>query len=91
MKQYKGKAALFFSGFIMVFFVAINTVFLSKEVYIGVAFSAFAISIIWSFNVKKVAFGTLSDRLVYAGGATIGSLSGLYLSQSISELILKII
>jgi membrane associated rhomboid family serine protease len=43
------------------------------------------ISFIWSWNVKKVAFGTLSDRIVYASGAAFGSIVGLL----VSTLILK--
>jgi hypothetical protein len=43
------------------------------------------ISLIWSWNVKKVAFGTISDRVVYALGAAFGSVIGLL----VSTLILK--
>jgi hypothetical protein len=43
------------------------------------------ISFIWSWNVKKVAFGTLSDRITYSLGAAFGSFIGLY----VSTLILK--
>jgi hypothetical protein len=43
------------------------------------------ISFIWSWNVKKVAFGTLTDRIVYALGAAFGSAVGLL----VSTLILK--
>jgi hypothetical protein len=76
---------LFITGFVQVFFVAINTYFLSKIFYLGVFLCAFMISFIWSWNVKKVAFGTISDRIVYASGAAFGSIVGLL----ISTLILK--
>jgi hypothetical protein len=76
---------LFITGFIQVFFVAVNTYFLSKIFYVGVFFCGFMISLIWSWNVKKVAFGTLTDRIVYALGAAFGSAIGLL----ISTLILK--
>jgi len=71
---------LFTTGFIQVFFVAINTYFLSKEFYIGVFICGTIISLIWSWNVKKVAFGTLKDRIFYAIGAGFGSLFGLIVS-----------
>ena len=71
---------LFITGFTQVFFVAINTYFLSKEFYIGVFICGFIISLIWSWNVKKVAFGTFKDRLFYALGAGFGSLLGLIVS-----------
>jgi hypothetical protein len=79
------KLKLFITGFIQVFFVAINTYFLSKIFYLGVFLCAFMISLVWSWNVKKVAFGTISDRLIYALGAAFGSIVGLL----ISTLILK--
>lgn len=69
---------LFLTGFAQVFFVSINTYFLANEMYLGVLIAAFMISLIWSFNVKKVAFGTNIDRVVYAAGATIGSVAGLW-------------
>lgn len=71
---------LFTTGFLQVFFVAINTIFLANQYYLGVALASFAISLIWSFNVKKVAFGSMRDRLVYSAGAMIGSLAGLFTS-----------
>lgn len=74
MKRY---APLFVTGFLQVFFVSVNTYFLAHELYLGVVMAAFLVSFIWSFNVKKVAFGGLSDRLTYAGGAAIGSVTGL--------------
>jgi hypothetical protein len=83
----KLKLSLFATGFIQVWFVAVNTYFLSKEFYIGVFFAAFMISLIWSFNVKKIAFGNKYDRIIYAIGASLGSLSGLQFSIYIKELI----
>lgn len=72
---------------LQVFFVAINTVFLSKSIYLGVGLAAFMISMVWSYNVKKVVFGTIKDRIAYATGASAGSLLGLYASEYLSTLI----
>jgi ABC-type uncharacterized transport system permease subunit len=71
---------LFCTGIVQVYFIALNTVFLSKENYLGVLFAAFMISIIWSWNIKKIAFGSLKERIWYALGATTGSLLGLFTS-----------
>ncbi|MEP7198033.1 MAG: hypothetical protein ABI851_16055 [Saprospiraceae bacterium] len=71
---------LFLTGFTQVFFVAVNTFFISKAVYGGVLICGFLISFIWSWNVKKIAFGTMADRLWYAFGAGSGSLFGLIVS-----------
>ena len=68
------------TGFLQVFFVAINTYFIANRMILGTLFAGFAISLIWSFNVKKVAFGSNADRLIYASGAAIGSLCGLLVS-----------
>lgn len=73
----KEKIKLFLTAFVQVYLVAVQTVLLANYVVIGVGIIGFTISFVWSFNVKKVAFGTLSDRFVYAFGAGIGSVLGL--------------
>ena len=77
----KEKLKLFTTGFIQILFVSVNTVFLAKTYYLGVLFAAFMISYIWSWNVKKVAFGDHLDRLIYAIGAATGSVTGLFISE----------
>ena len=74
---------LFLTGFLQVFFVSCNTYFISKSFYIGVFICGLIISLIWSWNVKKIVFGTFNDRIVYAFGAAFGSLLGLILSKLI--------
>ena len=76
--------SLFSTGFIQVYFVAVNTYFIANEMYFSLLIAAFMISLIWSFNVKKIAFGSLPDRVVYALGATCGSLVGLWSSSFIA-------
>lgn len=78
---------LFMTGVIQVYFVAINTVFLSKELYVGVFFAAFMISMVWSYNIKKIVFGTMTDRVLYSLGATVGSLLGLFTSGLLVDFI----
>ncbi len=68
---------LFITGFVQVFFVAVNTHFLANGFFVGVFVTSFMISIIWSHNVKKVAFGDILDRLTYSSGAAFGALAGL--------------
>jgi hypothetical protein len=87
MKKQYNKMTLFLTGFIQVYFVAVNTYFLAKEIYLGVFIASFMISLIWSFNVKKVAFGTTLDRIIYSIGATGGSLLGLWSSSFIAKVI----
>lgn len=72
---------LFATGFLQVLFVAINTVFISRHFAIGVFTCAFLISLIWSWNVRKVVFGDRVDRVVYSLVAAFGSLAGLYFGE----------
>ena len=78
---------LFITGFLQVFFVAINTYFLANTFIVGVFLASFSISFIWSFNIKKVAFGTMRDRLIYSFGASFGAVAGLYLSKFILKML----
>ena len=71
---------LFLTGFLQVFFVAINTYLISQKSVYGTALAGFVISIIWSFNVKRVAFGTMQDRVIYSFGAGFGSCCGVLIS-----------
>jgi hypothetical protein len=81
----KPNLILFLTGFVQVYFVSVNTYFLAHGIYLGVLVAAFMISLIWSFNVKKVAFGTVTDRIIYSLGATAGSLFGLWCSSVITQ------
>lgn len=77
------KLKLFFTGFLQVFFVSANTYFTAQEFYLGVSSASFMISLIWAYNVKKVAFGGFWDKIIYALGANVGALLGLWVSKQI--------
>jgi hypothetical protein len=62
---------------------------LSRGFYIGVVICGFIISFIWSWNVKKIAFGSTKDRIIYSLGAGLGSLFGLIVSQYITKQLIK--
>lgn len=79
------KFSLFLTGFIQVILVAVNTYQIAHKKFVGVLIVGFLISLVWSWNVKKIAFGSTADRLIYAIGAGIGSLIGLVLSALIYE------
>lgn len=64
------------TGFVQVIFVAANTVFIAHHELVANTVTAFAISYIWTHNVKKIAFGEEPDRWFYAVGAAVGSVSG---------------
>jgi len=75
---------LFFTGLLQVIFVSLNTfqiaMFVKKQeplLLCSIIIIGFVISIIWTFNVKKIAFGNILDRISYASGAGIGSAIGV--------------
>lgn len=76
---------LFTTGFLQVFFVAVNTYFIGKEMYLAVFVVGCLISLIWTYNVKKVAIGSNTDRFIYTIGAGIGATSGLYASSHLFQ------
>jgi len=91
MKQKKRlNTELFATGLLQVILVCFNTyqvavyaVTQSKWLLVGIVLVGFLISFIWSFNVKKVAFGDLSNRIFYALGAATGSAIGVLLGSLI--------
>lgn len=68
------------TGFVQVVFVAMNTVFIAHHALLSNFLTGFAISYVWSWNVKRVAFGDHGDRLAYAIGAAVGSVTGTVLA-----------
>jgi hypothetical protein len=79
--------SLFSTSFLQVFLISINTVFLSKAFYPGVAVAGFLITYVWVGNVKKVNVATKMERIVYSLGATIGGLCGLAFSSYVYKII----
>ncbi len=72
---------LFFTGFVQVALVSLNTVLLASGrtgLSIGVAF---LISYVWTFNVKRAAFGSHVEKLIYSGGAASGAAFGMYIAR----------
>lgn len=78
---------LFITGFLQVMFIAMNTVFISKAILIPMVITGFIISIIWTLNVKKVAFGEWLDRIVYALGASVGTAIGFLVANYIKDML----
>jgi hypothetical protein len=81
---------LFTTGLIQVILVCLNTyqiavyaVTKSPLLLVGIVVVGFLISFIWTLNVKKVAFGNLSNRIFYSAGAATGSCIGVLLGSLI--------
>jgi len=81
--ELKGLGALFLTGYVQVVLVTVNMWQIANNKYLTALPVAFAISFLWTLNVKQVAFGNVPERVVYSGGAMIGCLSGIVLSNLI--------
>jgi hypothetical protein len=74
----KDRVLLFLTAAMQVCFISMNTVFISKGKVPHMLIAGFIISLIWSFNIKKIAIGNNIDRLVYSFGALLGTGVGYY-------------
>ena len=68
---------IFFQSYFQIGLVAINTMLIAKGYILGVFLVSFLISLLWAFNVSKVAISTLNQKITYALGAGFGAVSGL--------------
>lgn len=88
MKEFiKDKWGLFVTAMLQTAFVAMSTIFISGRHFIPAVTVGFIISFIWTYNVKRAAFGTLADRLVYSIGAAVGTATGYLISDVITKII----
>ena len=76
---------LFLTGFVQVALVTFQTWLIAKNQILFIFPVAFLISLTWTFNVKKTAFGNTKERIIYSLGASSGALVGML----IGNLILK--
>lgn len=79
----RSRLALFGTGFLQVIFVSANVFFISRYELVGNVLTAFCISLIWSVNVKRIAFGDWTDRVLYASGAALGSVCGTIIANAV--------
>jgi hypothetical protein len=70
---------LFATGFLQVSLVTANTYLIAHLIYWAIFFAGFFISILWSYNVKSIAFGNRWDRILYALGCSVGAVAGLHI------------
>lgn len=73
----------FLTSFFQVGLVAINTLLIASGLFLGVFIVSFMISLLWAFNVSKIAVSTINQKLTYAFGAGCGAVVGLYLVKLI--------
>lgn len=73
--------SLFFTAWLQVFLVALNTWQIANGRVLGALVVGFLLSFTWTFNIKSVAFGNWKERIVYSLGAMLGTASGIWLAQ----------
>ncbi len=74
------RLALFSTAFVQVLLVSLNTILLAhKQIASSIAVAGL-ISYVWTFNVKRAAFGSHWDKIIYSLGAACGSGVGIYLA-----------
>jgi hypothetical protein len=71
----------FFQSFFQVGLVSVSTVLITKQLYYGVFVVAFLISLLWTFNVSRIAVSTINQKIIYSLGAGTGAVCGLLLTQ----------
>lgn len=70
---------IFFTSFLQIGLVAINTYLINQLFWIGIFIVSFLISLLWAFNVAKISVSTKKQKLVYALGAGCGAITGLFI------------
>lgn len=79
MKDY---ARLFGRGFLIVALTSANVRQISQGHYISALIVGFGISLVWWFNSRQAAHSDLPFAgLVYASGAGLGTLTGMFLGR----------
>jgi hypothetical protein len=74
---------LFLTAMLQVALVSMNVVFISRGAIVPMLITGFGISLIWTFNVKRVAFGMWRERIIYASGAMCGTYFGYLITTFI--------
>lgn len=70
---------IFLTSYLQIGLVAINTLLIAKGYVLGIFLASFTISMLWSYNVSKIALSEFKSKLVYSFGAGFGATSGYYL------------
>jgi hypothetical protein len=72
---------IFFQSFFQIALVSISTILITKHLYFGIFVSSFLITLLWTFNVSRIAVSTIKQKLIYSLGAGTGAVCGVLLTQ----------
>jgi len=73
------KLKIFTTSFFQIGLVAINTLLIAKGFILGIFLASFTISLLWSYNVSKIALSDFTSKIIYSFGAGFGAVIGYYL------------
>jgi hypothetical protein len=71
----------FLYAWLQVSLIALNTYQIASGEWAGALLVGFLISFVWTFNVKRVAFGCWKVRILYSTGAACGTGTGILLAN----------
>lgn len=67
----------FFYSYLQIALISINTIILTRHNYFGIFILSFLISLLWTFNVSRIAVSTIKQKILYSLGAGCGAISGV--------------
>jgi hypothetical protein len=79
--------SIFFSSLLQIFFVSVNTILISKELIIQAGICGFLLSLVWTFNIRRIGLASWSERISYCLGAGLGTSGGILFIKTIREFI----
>lgn len=82
---FKHRLQLMFTGMLQVAFVSMNTIYVTEQAWLLLILTSFGISFLWSGNVRRIAFGDMLDRIMYATGAAVGCAIGVVISTGLTR------
>jgi hypothetical protein len=72
---------IFFQSYLQVGLVSVSTILITKHCYFGIFIVGFLISLLWTYNVSRIAISTFNQKITYSLGAGTGAVSGVLLTQ----------
>lgn len=87
LKIKKHLVSIFFSSLLQIFFVSVNTILISKEMIIQAGVCGFLLSLVWTFNIRRIGLASWGERISYCLGAGIGTSGGILFIKGIREFI----
>jgi hypothetical protein len=72
---------IFFQAYFQIGLVAISTILITKHYYFGIFIVSALISLLWTYNVSRIAVSTFKQKIFYSIGAGAGAVSGVLFTE----------